>query len=133
MPFSICPDLKALAEPSGRVVSFDKDTSGVLVVAKTTSPPVPLGTIQEAYREREYKESSLASCRMRGVDASIGRHPAQRKKMSARPGRGPDLLEGSGTLRSFNPASSPETGRTHQIVHLSSIGHPILGDPRTAG
>jgi len=67
------------------------------------------------------------------VAAPVGRHPTQRKKMSARPRKGREarthwrVLE---RFRSFNLAEFRlETGRTHQIrVHLSSIGHPILGD-----
>jgi 23S rRNA pseudouridine1911/1915/1917 synthase len=72
------------------------------------------------------------------VDAPVGRHPTHRKKMSARPRKGRKarthwrVLE---RFRFFNLAEFRlQTGRTHQVrVHLSSIGHPILGDPLYGG
>ena len=72
------------------------------------------------------------------MDSPIGRHPVHRQMMTARPRKGreaPNPLESSGALPDFCLAEFRlETGRTHQIrVHLSSIGHPLLGDPTYGG
>ena len=72
------------------------------------------------------------------IDATIGRHPVHRQKMSTRPRRGREARTHWKVLERFIHFNLVEfrleTGRTHQIrVHLSSIGHPLLGDPLYGG
>jgi 23S rRNA pseudouridine1911/1915/1917 synthase len=119
----------------GIVHRLDKDTSGVLVVAKDDPAHRSLSDqFRKHTAERRYMGIVFGQLPEEGqVAAPVGRHPTHRKKMSARPRKGREarthwrVLE---RFRSFNLAEFRlETGRTHQIrVHLSSIGHPILGD-----
>ncbi len=137
-----CPDLAGIGGVlrPGIVHRLDKDTSGILVVAKDDLAHRFLSEqFKKHTAKREYRGIVFGQLPDQGrVDAPIGRHPAQRKKMSARPRKGREartywrVLE---RFRSFNLAEFRlETGRTHQIrVHLSSIGHPILGDPLYGG
>ncbi|WP_017292569.1 RluA family pseudouridine synthase [Geminocystis herdmanii] len=136
-----CPDLQGIGgvERPGIVHRLDKDTTGVMVVAKTE--PV-LRSLQEQIKAktatREYFGVVYGSPRQESgtVDLPIGRHPVDRKKMAIVPvekgGREAvthwQLQErlGNYSLIKFQL----ETGRTHQIrVHASHIKHPIIGDP----
>ena len=68
------------------------------------------------------------------IDLAIGRHPTERKRMSTRTKRGRSALTRWKVAERFDTLSLleifPKTGRTHQIrVHLSAMGHPLLGDP----
>ena len=119
----------------GIVHRIDKDTSGLLLVAKNDRAHVNLAEQIRAHSiERVYWAICVGAMGEAGVvEAAIGRHAVDRKRMAVRadgraavthwrllePLRGCSLIE-----------ARLETGRTHQIrVHMASIGHPVLGDP----
>ena len=132
------PELASVGDPlrPGVVHRLDKDTSGVMVVART---PAAHASLTKQFAERAVNKTYLAlvegtSAVERGIiDAPVGRHPKRRTAMSVVSGGKPatthfTVLEGAGlyTLLQVTPA----TGRTHQIrVHLSAAGMPIAGDP----
>lgn len=125
----------------GIVHRLDKDTSGVLLIAKNLRI---LEQLSCAFKERRVHKTYLAVVvgRPRAssgiIELSIGRHPVNRKKMAVRRYGGRDSVSryqliaettGLSLLRLF-----PETGRTHQLrVHLATIGHPIVGDHTYGG
>lgn len=131
--------INGVARP-GIVHRIDKDTSGLLVVAKSDAAHEGLaGQFADHSIDRAY----LAVCAghpnpERGtVTARIGRSDADRKKMAVLrddSSRGKHAVTHFRTLRRLNHAAMLEcrleTGRTHQVrVHCASIGHPLLGDP----
>lgn len=123
----------------GIVHRIDKDTSGLLVVAKNDAAHLSLSAqIADKTCAREY----LALCEGifkedRGtVDTCIGRHPTDRVKMAVLPaGRGRRAVTRYEVVKRYERGYtlvrfSLETGRTHQIrVHCRYLGHPIVGDP----
>jgi len=124
------------ASRPGIVHRLDRNTSGVMVIARTSAA---LEHLARQFADRTVAKRYLAV--VRGVvrrdelliDAPIGRHPTERKKMSTRTRRGRAAVTRVRVLERFPAATlveaAPETGRTHQIrVHLASRGHPILGD-----
>ncbi len=124
----------------GIVHRLDKDTSGVMVAAKTEAAMAGLGA---AFAERTADRAYLAlvwGCPAPAageIEGAIGRDPRDRKRMAIRPhGGGRDALTRYRVLRVWAGGAVSllecrlATGRTHQIrVHLASRGHPLVGDP----
>jgi 23S rRNA pseudouridine1911/1915/1917 synthase len=141
----------------GIVHRIDKDTSGLLVVAKTDAAHQGLAaqfadhSLERRYLAVVWGAPDPASSRLAGlpgiawepggvlrIEGRIGRHPGDRKRMTVLTSDGKPAVTRARVLERFGPPAAPdaalvecrlETGRTHQIrVHLSFAGHPLLGD-----
>lgn len=120
---------------SGIVHRLDKETSGVMVVARSLRAHTSLvEQLQGRTMKRVYRAVATGVITAGGtVDAPIGRHPRHRKRMAV-VGNGKPAVSHYRVLKRFNGATyievSLESGRTHQIrVHMTHIGHPLAGDP----
>ncbi len=126
----------------GIVHRLDKDTSGLLVVAKTARAHEKLGKALAA-RKISRRYAALAwghlGAEERRIEASLSRHPQDRKRMTV--GSGGKAKHAATLVQEVARGNvcdlvrcTLETGRTHQIrVHLSSIGHPVVGDETYGG
>ncbi|MCX7819992.1 MAG: RluA family pseudouridine synthase [Kiritimatiellae bacterium] len=134
-----CPDLRGVGGElrPGIVHRLDRDTSGVLVVAKDERSHRSLA---EQFRSRQVQKEYLALVHGQPeppsgtIETLIGRNPSRRDKMSAKVIHGRLARTHYQTLATSELASllrvQIETGRTHQIrVHMAHIGHPVIGDP----
>ncbi len=136
-----CKHLAALGAPlrPGIVHRLDKDTSGLMVVAKTDKAYASLAKqIKNRTVEKTYVALVHGVIKNNGgaIEARIGRHPVHRKKMAVieKEGKSREALTYYKVLERYKNYSLVEvkikTGRTHQIrVHLNYIGHPVVGDP----
>ncbi|MCE5314877.1 MAG: RluA family pseudouridine synthase [Armatimonadota bacterium] len=132
-------------ERPGIVHRLDKDTTGLLVVAKTDQAHQALqGQIQKRSAERRYIALVWGETKFNDavVDAPIGRHPTDRQKMAVIKDTNRYTAREAVThlkvlqrFKSFTLLEAKlDTGRTHQIrVHCSFIGHPVVGDPAYGG
>jgi len=128
------PELAAIPR-AGIVHRLDKDTSGLLVVARTLTAQTDLVRQMQARSvKRHYLALVLGTVERDGsVDAPLGRHAVQRTKMAIVRAGGKEARTHYAVLERFAKATllecRLETGRTHQIrVHLTSIKHPLAGD-----
>ena len=128
------PRLAALPR-AGIVQRLDKDTSGIMVVARSERAHTRLVRQLASRRmSREYRAVALGEVIAGGtVDAPIGRHPVDRKRMAV-VASGRPAVSHYRVLERFPGATyldvALETGRTHQIrVHMAHIGHALVGDP----
>jgi len=133
-----CTDLAGIGGEirPGIVHRLDKDTSGVIVVAKTEAA---LNELARQFKARETEKEYVAIVRgapapARGrIETTIGRHPIHRKKMAADVRNGRHAVSMYEVVEAFVGAAllrvRIETGRTHQIrVHMAHIKHPVIGD-----
>jgi 23S rRNA pseudouridine1911/1915/1917 synthase len=125
----------------GIVHRLDRGTSGLMVVAKNDAAHEELA---RQFHDREVEKEYVALVwgvvqAGRRIDAPIGRDPSDRKKMSAKARRSREAVTRIVRAEHLNPGVTLariaiHTGRTHQIrVHLSAIGHPVVGDPLYGG
>ena len=121
----------------GIVHRIDRDTTGSLIVCKNDTAHLSIAAqLKEHSIVRRYRAIVHGVIREEEgcVDISIGRHPADRKRMAAGVKNGKEAVTHYKVLRRFGQYTyiecRLETGRTHQIrVHMEHIGHPLLGDP----
>jgi 23S rRNA pseudouridine1911/1915/1917 synthase len=125
----------------GIVHRLDKDTSGVMVVAKSDAAHLGLAAQFKAHSlDRRYLalvKGHLPAAEGR-VEGNIGRHPRDRKRMAVVAAGGKSAVTRWRVLEEFPGytlvEARLETGRTHQIrVHLAHLGHPVAGDPTYGG
>ena len=120
----------------GIVHRIDRDTSGLIIAAKNDRAHLALAAqLQDHTLARVYEAVAVRSLKEDSgtVDAPIGRHPVDRKKMAVDRKNGRPAVTHWSVLARYPGYTRVEcrleTGRTHQIrVHMASIGHPLLGD-----
>ncbi len=134
------PDTDSDLRP-GVVHRLDKDTSGVIVVAKNDRA---LRSLAEQFQNRTVKKRYVALVKGRVemdngiIEAPVARHVLDRKKMHVEYTKGKDARTVYHVVRRFGNFTllrlEPTTGRTHQIrVHMKHLGHPVLGDVKYGG
>lgn len=125
----------------GIVHRLDKDTTGVMIVAKSDAA---LWKIAHQFERRQVNKVYLAvvhgtpDLTRDRINAPLGAHPQVREKYAVRPETGKESITFYEVLESFRGFSllkmTPQTGRTHQIrIHLSYIKHPVVGDDMYGG
>jgi len=135
-----CDDLSGIngvARP-GIVHRLDKDTSGVMVVAKSDRAHLSLAEqIKERTASRRYLTIVHGNIKEEQgvIKAPIGRHPSDRKRMAVTFTNSKEAITNFRIIERFGAYTLVEckllTGRTHQIrVHMTYIGHPVVGDPK---
>jgi len=139
------PDLNGVGDPErpGLVHRLDADTSGVILFARSDKA---LTHLQDQFRNRQTRKTYRACCPgipspiQQTVNAPIGRHPSQRQKRAVNGTGAKEAVTHFNVTRGLASGQAAElevrieTGRTHQIrVHLTHIGHPVLGDTLYAG
>ncbi|MBA6232381.1 MULTISPECIES: 23S rRNA pseudouridine(1911/1915/1917) synthase RluD [unclassified Colwellia] len=133
-----CPQLNVVPR-AGIVHRLDKDTTGLMVIAKTIAAQTNLvDAIQEREITREYEAIANGLMTAGGVvDEPIGRHSTKRTHMAVSPFGRPSVTHYR-VMEKFRLHTRLrlrlETGRTHQIrVHMAHITHPLIGDPNYGG
>ena len=134
-----CPDIGAISGEirPGIVHRLDKDTSGTLVIAKSS---IIHESLSMQFKSRTVKKEYLALVHGEmesdagSIKLPIGRHPVHRKRMSTKSRKGREAETLWEVRERFRVATfikvNLKTGRTHQIrVHCAAINHPIIGDP----
>ncbi len=133
-----CRDLSGIGGVlrPGIVHRLDKDTSGLIVAAKSDAAHRGLaGQFKRHEVAKTYQALVYGDPRTDGgrIEAAVGRHPTDRKRMSTQSRRGREAVSLWRVRERFGCAAllevTIETGRTHQIrVHLTELGHPVVGD-----
>jgi len=134
---AVCPDLAGIGGSlrPGIVHRLDKDTSGLMVVAKNKAAHLNLAAQLKSRRMLKRYLVLVKRCpspEQGSIQAPIGRHPRDRKRMAVVP-NGREALTFYRVVRHLDSytliEATPRTGRTHQVrVHFSSIGCPVAGD-----
>jgi len=138
-----CPDIEGIGGKirPGIVHRLDKDTSGVIVVAKNDAAH---NHLSDQFKSRETKKEYLALVyglvkeNSGEINLPVGRHPTDRKKMSTNSRHGKSAITFWSVKERFEGATllslNIKTGRTHQIrVHCATMHHPVVGDTIYAG
>ncbi|MGQ0810195.1 MAG: RluA family pseudouridine synthase [Nitrospiraceae bacterium] len=129
-------------ERPGLVHRLDKETSGVMVIAKNDQTHRGLAAQFKQHTITRAYEALVWGVPKKGhgvIELAIGRDTKERKKFSARTARPKESVTEYQVQQRFGKLAAhvvllPKTGRTHQLrVHLNSIGHPVLGDPTYGG